>query len=381
MPVFRKELFWVGATIFVIFLVNLATAARSPTVWMDEVMLADPAANLVVAGRGFTSTAWPRYGSTRMWAGNAPLHSWLLAPWVAVWGLTPTAVRAINFVYISLAAWLLWAAVRRSGFIRSPRLRIALVVLVLCENAVVFSYRGGRYDTLGVLLLAIAAAGAVAKAPALRMALLVFAGIAIPFAGLQLIPYAVVVCAALLLVFGARTLRVSLPLGVGVAAGGALLYATFRALGIWDAFVPAIREQMVGEAGSAKLLVADPTLVLATAALLLGAAFGWKLGWRRFDVLALVLLVAVPAVLGWTGRFPHYYLWMIGIPALVAAVQVWERLQARRIGWVVAALLIGGAMAGLPARLAIMAIEWPRRDYAPVEALISRTVTGELRSQ
>lgn len=32
------------------------------------------------------------------------------------------------------------------------------------------------------------------------------------------------------------------------------------------------------------------------------------------------------------------------------------------------------AMAGLPTRLAVTMIEWSRRDYAPAEALVSRTV-------
>ncbi len=365
----RRELLWVSGTVLLILLPNLVTAARSPTVWMDEVMLAEPAANLLL-GRGLVSNAWPRFAPSRAWAGNAPLHTWLLAPWIAVWGLTPTAVRAINFLYIGVAALLLWAAVRSFELIRAPVLRIALVALVLCENAVVFSYRGGRYDTLGVLLVAMAAAAAAVKTPALRTALLVLIGIPVPFAGLQLVPYAAVVFLALLLVFGPRTLRATVPSGAGIAAGGALLYAVFRALGTWDAFVLAVRGQRTGaEAGAGMVLGADPTLLLAIAALLIGVKT-----WRRFDVLALVLVAAVPIVVGLSGRFPRYYLWMIAIPAVVAATGVWERLPSRRAGLAVAALLIFGAMAGLPARLAVTAIEWRQRDYAPVEDLVARGI-------
>jgi hypothetical protein len=361
----RREWLWVSGAVLLILLINLLTASRSPTVWQDEVMFAEPAAN-VILGRGLTSNAWPKYTPTALWAGNAPLHTWLLVPWLWVWGLTPAAVRAVNFVYVGIAAMLLWWAVRRSRMIESPLPRVALVVLLLCENAVVFSYRSGRYDAIGVLLLGAAAAAVAADAPALALVLI---GIPIPFAGLQLLPYAAVVGVVLLVVFGLRSLRITLPLGFGAAVGCVLLYAVFRSLGAWDAFVLAVRGWRADAGlGSAiaeypKVLATDPSLLLALVVLLMGV--------RRSGVLSLFLLAAVPVALGISGRFPRYYLWMLAIPMLVAAVQSWQKTRFRKIG---AALLIAGALAGLPARLALAAVEWHRRDYTPVEELIARSV-------
>ena len=115
-PLERKEFLHVLVVHGLFVLVNLLTAARSPTVWLDEIRFKDPAANLV-EGHGLTSTAWEFQSAQELWAGNAPLHTWLLVLWIKMFGLTPTAVRAVNFVYIAIAALLLWVGVRRLGLI------------------------------------------------------------------------------------------------------------------------------------------------------------------------------------------------------------------------------------------------------------------------
>jgi hypothetical protein len=324
-----------------------------------------------------------------------PLHTWLLVPWIKVFGLTPTAVRAICFVYAGLAALLLWRAVRTSQLVTRPLLRAALVVVVLFDAAVSFSYRSGRYDALGMLLAAMAAATVAARPSAFRRACLVFIGILVPFTGLQLVPYAIVVSLASLAVFGPRTLRLSIPLGLGVAMGGVLLYATLLKLGTWHAFVLAVQgnrgNDYAGAGNVTKLLAyattfcTDPLLLVVIVVLILGVALGGRLrgvNWRRFDVMALILVAAVPAMLILLGHFARFYLWMISIPGIVAAFQVCERFlhadaRLRRLGWAAGALLVIGAMSGLPARLAVTAIEWSRRDYAPVEAFISRAVKAD----
>jgi hypothetical protein len=389
-----QELLWVAGMILFILLVNLFTASRSPTVWSDEVMFTEPAAN-VVLGKGLTSTAWPRLTPETTWAGNAPLHTWLLVPWIKVFGLTPTVVRAVGFMYVGLAAFLLWWAVRTSRLVTLPLLRVGLVVVILFDTAVSFSYRSGRYDALGMLLAAMVAA-TVAARPSLRFAFscLVPIGILVPFTGLQLVPYAIVVSLVSFAVFGPRTLRLSIPLGLGVAMGGVLLYATLLKLGNWDAFVLSVRgfrgtDQAISSyvtrlLDSFRALGTDPLLLLVIVVLLLGVLSVQlrNANWRRFDVMALILVIAVPTIVGFSGRFPNYYLWMISIPGIIAAFQVCERFRRgdarlRRLSWAVGALLVIGAMSGLPARLAVTMIEWSRRDYEPVEALVSRAVKGD----
>ncbi|MGZ3472339.1 MAG: hypothetical protein ACXVA6_20420, partial [Isosphaeraceae bacterium] len=63
---------------------NLGTSSRSPVIWQDEVMFTDPAANLYF-GQGFTTSAWFQSRGT-LFAGNSPLYSLCLYPWIRVFG-------------------------------------------------------------------------------------------------------------------------------------------------------------------------------------------------------------------------------------------------------------------------------------------------------
>ena len=86
---------------------NLGTSARSPVIWQDEVMFADPAVNLHF-GQGFTTSAWFQSRDT-MFAGNSPLYSLCLYPWIGVFGFDVVAVRGLNYVLIlAVAATACW---------------------------------------------------------------------------------------------------------------------------------------------------------------------------------------------------------------------------------------------------------------------------------
>ena len=61
--------------------VNLLTASWFPVPWVDEIMFADPAANLLL-GNGFTSTAWFDQPRTEFWAGYPPLYQIFLYHWM-----------------------------------------------------------------------------------------------------------------------------------------------------------------------------------------------------------------------------------------------------------------------------------------------------------
>src|ERR1700733_12941096 len=100
----------VGIAFTAFLLINVYTAERSPVVWQDEVTLVDPAVNLS-QGNGFTSTAWWQTGD-RFFAGNAPLHSMLLYPWISLFGVNSTAVRSLNYVLILGVVSVLWLGLR-----------------------------------------------------------------------------------------------------------------------------------------------------------------------------------------------------------------------------------------------------------------------------
>src|SRR5258708_31606661 len=79
----RAELCGLLLLLSIFLAVNLATASRYPSVWMDETLYTDPAVNLLF-GHGFTSTAWPAQPRDHWWAGNVPLHEFLLYGWMKV---------------------------------------------------------------------------------------------------------------------------------------------------------------------------------------------------------------------------------------------------------------------------------------------------------
>ena len=98
---------------------NLGTSARSPVIWQDEVMFADPAVNLHF-GHGFTSSAWFQSRDS-MFAGNSPLYSLCLYPWIGAFGFDVVAVRGLNYVLILGVVATGLASLKRLGLVRSLR--------------------------------------------------------------------------------------------------------------------------------------------------------------------------------------------------------------------------------------------------------------------
>ena len=155
---------WAGVVIVLVFsAVNLATATLSPTVWIDEALYTDPAARWHLSG-SFTSGGWWWQTDDRFWSGNVPGHQFLLCGWLSIFGFGVTAVRSMNYVFVAGGAGLLVAAVARAGLVRTAAAKIALLVLLLTDYGMAFSYRSGRPDMVGLLLAGIAAYAATLPA-------------------------------------------------------------------------------------------------------------------------------------------------------------------------------------------------------------------------
>jgi len=387
-----SEKAWLTA-IFVVYLVlNLLTADRSPTVWTDEVMFTDPAANAAL-GRGLVSTSWATQTSKETWVGNSPLHTWLLAPWIKAWGLSPAAVRSINFVYMIAAALCVWLFAKRSGLVHSPALRVLLIVVILCAYGVAFSYRSGRYDAIGILLLCAVAAAATVVKPLPRFASMFALSALIPIAGLQLLPFLCVLAPATLLGTGKRYWKEVAIVAIGSGTGLALFLGSYWAAGLLDAYLAAIRRVSPAQVdfSSRVAYVIRNSVVAVTgdrSAPLVGVGFLFAIaaairvrsrGALKASAIGLLFVVAVPVAFLVAGRYPIYYTWMPFVPAaILLAAALSETLSQPRSRAI--ALLGATAFAlaafGLPARLATVFLEWEPRDYARVEAF----ATAALRS-
>lgn len=361
--------------------VNLATSARSPVVWQDEVMFADPAVNLAT-GRGFTTSAWFQPRET-FFAGNSPLYPLVLAPWVKVFGVTAVAVRSLNYVLVLAAVAVLGLALARLGLVNRPADRLLLAALVLCADGVTYSYRGGRYDCLGMLLVAGMLWALTLPAPRARTAALVALAALVPWAGLQLVPYAALLGLLLLLVRGRAAVGAVAAVAVGGALGTAALVGLFRAEGVWPEFVKSVallggaRRPLAARAADAlRAPATEPSSLLLLATLAVFLAFELRRKGVRLRspvVVGLLAGVVVPCALAFVGKYVRYYAWMSSIPmAVCVAAHFGRAAPAARLA--VAPLLLLACAAGLPARLAVTGLEWGLRDPAPVDRLVAGQV-------
>jgi MFS family permease len=382
----RKESLLVMGLLVAFLGLNLLTASRSPTVWQDEVMFADPAINLVLHGK-WSSTAWGNQSSSDFWAGNAPLYPALLSVWLRVFGISITAVRSPNFALTALAAGLLWLWAKRTALIPSSGARFILCLLLLTGQGITFSYRSGRYDALGFLLFAVALLAFTTPHRTLRLAILAAVGCLLPWSGLQLLPYAAILAALSLVLFDRQFLAECVSLGVGSLLGGLLLFSFLQFKGVWHAF----RQSVTGLSGAAaplpqkiksllSIYIQDwSSLLLLGLLLLLSAVIGKTTRSetaRRIPLFGLFLAVLVPLGLHFLGKYPVYYTWMVYIPLVISVAYATAILpsQLRFPRQLAYAAITGAVVVGFPARLAVTAMQWQKRSYSAVERFAAETV-------
>jgi len=383
----RSEGWWVGGLILVVLALNLLTGARSPAVWIDEAAYTDPAWNLYL-GDGFTSSAWYAQEDDEFWAGNVPLHSALLYLWMIPFGTSILSVRAINYLFISVAALLLWLAVKRLGLIARPQYRVVLVALVLSGFGISFNYRSGRPDGICILLsCAVMLAYSIPHRPA-RWAVVGGLGILFPIAGLQLVFYAALLCLLLLPFLRAKYLGEAVVLAAGCLAGIGLLFVFYSSHGVWDDFLASTlgthsaagREGFVHRLGQLHIPggLKDPSFLLVlstTLALALWAKVQRRFVWRSPLGFSVAVGVLMPIVLyGARGQYPCYYSWMAYVPVCVCLCTVLATRVpslprvADRV--VVPALLTLSCLVGLPLLTGMTVAQWEDRDYRQVENLV-----------
>ncbi len=378
----RMELV-LGSALFSIFLVaNLGTSSRSPVIWQDEVMFTDPAANLYF-GQGFTTSAWFQTRDT-LFAGNSPLYSLCLYPWIEVFGFDVVSVRGLNYVLILAVAAVCLLALNRLGVVRSTVPKLVFVLLILCGDGVTYSYRSGRYDCLGMLLVSTLFLMLTLRPSKVRTAGLLLLAALAPWAGLQLLPYLALLGMLLLLLEGKTALADVLTVGMGCLSGVASLAALFLENGVGHEFLKSVSilagsGRTIAERLSSAAVApfTEPSSILLLAALGLILVVTLRRGeFRLRSPLGLGLLVGllVPCFLALAGKYARYYCWMAFIP--MAACMAAE-LQSGRLGSVrklVLPLLVLACVAGLPARLAVTCREWALRDPAPVDQVVAQQV-------
>jgi hypothetical protein len=350
--------------------VNVVSSELFPAVWGDEVMFTDPAANLALDGN-FVSTAWPDEPDSRTWAANAPLYSLVLAAWIRLLGLSITSVRSFNLFLVFGASLIFLKAARRGGLLQLNSSAVIAAVVALFDYGVAFNYRAGRYDCMGMVLVAAAAYGA-SREWSLRLLLVFAACVAMPAAGLQVALYMGIVFFLALIVFG-RAAVPTVAAGVcGLVAGAALLLGTLVQQGVLDVFLStAGRLRTIADGSWPK----DPSFWLVLLATIVQMARSGQQAWWRQRELSFLASVGVfaPLLIYAGGRFPTYYTWMSVLPLSALLFTLIERSKTRAnlIGsGVVAGLVTIACLLGLPLQLASGMFYGHARSYEEVRRLV-----------
>lgn len=395
----RTEAISLSVLLAAFLLINLATSAEVPTVYQDEVQLTDPAANLYL-GNGFTSSAWSTQTKDTFWAGHGPLYSILLYCWMVLFGFGVVAVRSLNYVLMVGSGLMLWVSVRRLNLVPSAGNRVALIALLLLSYGLTFNYRTGRLDCTAIALLA--ASGLAYSVQCTRMRCLLFSaiGILLPMAGPQVVAYASMCCALLLLYLGKSVVKVTVSLAIGLVLGISFLYLLYTFNGVVDNFIDSLVSRSPMSKGliskfaphklSDDISVAFPFILakdisfpfLLASALTLAVYQARKARLSFYSPLSfgLTLAVSVPLAMFLLVHYPAYYSWMAFIPLAICVFSELSKID--RSCWThglirvaIGLLVVAGAI-GLPLHLTLATYDWHDRDYTVVEDLVKRNVTA-----
>jgi hypothetical protein len=371
---------------------NIATASRSPTIWCDEAMITDPPANMYL-GHGFHSAAFTFITKEKTYISNGMLYEGALYLWLRVFGLSPTAVRSLNYFLMAVGVSLYYIAVKRTNVISTARGRIAFACLLLCSYSITFAYRSGRYDILGMNEAGALYLAYTLRRPWLRYTLLAILGAMLMWTGVPIASAAGAISLALLIVMGWRIFPAVLATGVGSVIGLATLLAALKRSGVLEAQLEFTKnvatKDVVGGSSShiihhtLQVIFAGDFSMLPLLLLFLLALFLVNLKQKSFPrtmlFFGLLISILVPLGMCVAGHYPIYYMWMTFIPAAIAAVSLWEIVLRQNpraaVRCTSLALIIVACAIGLPARMSLLALEWKQRDYAPVESLVDANLT------
>lgn len=356
-------------------LINMLTADRSPTVWQDEVMFLDPAANLA-EGRGFRSTFWAWQSPEKIFTANAPLYSLILAGWIKIGAVEPGWVRSLNFFLAVAMVGILGLIL--ITLIESPANRpweLALFYfLSLGWGSIAFSYRSGRYDMLCGLLLALVAYG-LAQGSRKGLGLAALCALLCPWAGLQTLVVLGLGMLVAWFIWKQKSLAKSAVVGLAAGIGLFTLLLWAWAVGGLETFVQSVRS--LGGQPPTSLVSFWRGNFRWDWALALAACVALSVGrFRSLQTIqrwALGMGVLLPAVFGVLGKYPIYYSYLAILPLLF----LFCSLGKRPWSFISLCLLCASVViAGLPARIGLAILEWNERSSSN----LAKDLTGFFRT-
>ncbi len=402
----RRELAGAILIASVFLLINLLVATHTPTVYLDEPQYCDPAANLYL-GSGFTSTMW---GQNRddFWCGNVPLYQGILYCFFKMFGFGLFQARAVNALLAGAGGFLIWAALRRTNFVKEPANRLLCLALVLSGSVSTLTFRTIRADA--TMFFVCAMVFFACSLPAGWRGRYVVVGLLsalLPAAGIPMIPYVGMVLAINLAVYRLANLGLLISIATGLLGGIASLALFYNHFSMWHTFLGIVlpftgiggvnrggasflQTKLFGKSfgqeslftsffGNPLQFLDQKTLFDYSAALLflLVVVFlvkSWRImpdHRRRFMVCIVFMTLAIPPIMHLAGHYRSFYRWMTYIPLAIAVPQLleiqWETGAAPWLRRVVISGMSVSAFMGIPLRTLAIIPGWQERSTTPLE--------------
>jgi hypothetical protein len=393
----------------VFLLVGIFFGSRLHPVWIDEVMLTEPAANLALYD-SFTSAAWWHQNAQEFHVGVSFLYTVLLALWIKVLGFSIEKVRLFNYVLMLLSITLIWLFIKKLPLIKFSWLRIILVVSCLLPAGITFIYTSGRYDTSCIFLSALVLGAFLIKDAKIRCLTMTIIGFFFPLSGLSAVAFAIIFGGILLLFNFQRFWREFVALSGGFILGMLFLYALYSTNGVWDDFVGVTFDQIADNANLNRSVIdiifskvsklfdqkdyvcrgcsgdlSFPPLSVLLIILIFYELLTKSFRWRSPSFFALITVITIPTTMCFLGKYPLYYSWMSMFPLLICICWSFNnilekstgKIQTTIISIAFLVLLFYANLLGLPSRAQITLQQWVYNDYTKVQNFLDNKINPQ----
>lgn len=371
---------WVCLFLLVFFLFNVFTATSYPFPSVDECMAAEPAINFY-HGQGLSAHFFE----------NLCTYSLLLVPWVQVFGPSLRSIRSADILSMTVALFVLWSATKRLEIVTRPSWRLLLLALIATDFGVIFSYRSGRYDGFGVLLMSVAVWVMSIENRRARVFFLFLVCLLIPWAGPQYMPVLFTAALVLLLLFRSRYALEVVSSFVASAVGGVAFLATLSVTGRLSRFLYFVGLQKRsteffgalfgrGQFIHHNYIPKDwsvPFLFAAAIVLLVSLRRQRQKVWTSALSYGILFTTLLTSLLLLLAKFPTYYSYMIVVPLAVAICSGLSMCKAGKVSAAALLLCFFSMLAG--AGLDTIAYTHNRRDqdYSRIENFVDQSVRAD----
>jgi hypothetical protein len=389
-------------------LVGIFFGPRLQPVWIDEVVLAEPAANLALYD-SFTSAAWYHQNAQEFHVSTSFLYTVLLALWIKVLGFSIEKVRLFNYVLMLLSITVIWLFIKKLPLIKFSWLRIILVVSCLLPAGITFIYISGRYDTSGIFLSALVLGAFLIKDAKIRWLTMTIIGFFFPLSGLSAVVFATIFGGILLLFNFQRFWREFVALGGGFILGMLFLYALYSTNGVWDDFVSMTLGHSVANANLNRTVIdiifsrvsklfdqkdyvcggclhpSFPPLSLLLLILIFYELLTKSFRWRSPSFFALITVITIPTTMCFLGKYPLYYSWMSMFPLIICICWSFNNILEKNTGKIQTTiisiaflvLLLYANLLGLPSLAQITLQQWENNDYTKVQNFLDNKINHQ----